>query len=508
MPGERIERVEVRVFSIPTDAPESDGTLRWDHTTLVLVQAHGAGQGGARATPTRARAAAALRPATLLARCVVGADLLLARRGAPGDGPAAPEPRAAGARVDGALGGGRGALGSQGAGARGVALRAARRGPAAVDVYGSGGFTSYDRRPAPGPARGLGRPGHSAGEDEGGNASPAADPLRVHAAREAIGPGVELFVDANGAYARKQALALGAAFAGEGVTWFEEPVSSEDLDGLALRPGPHARAGMEVAAGEYASDLDSARPLLRAVDVLQADMTRCGGVTGLLSASPRSARRGTCRCRSTARPAQHVGRAVALRPLRHLEYFHDHVRIERMLFDGVAPHVKGVLRPTGQRPGTGSRSRRRTPPGYEVCGPRVAGGRWRCSQHEGPRRSAAPTARSAGGRRRCPSGPEPGGRGGRPRARAHGSGAASRARSGSTPAARALYATDSSNYRQVPLGLVVPRTVDDVVATVAACREFGAPVLSRGGRNQPRRPVLQRRGGDGLLQVPPPASWR
>ena len=49
------------------------------------------------------------------------------------------------------------------------------------------------------------------------------------------------------------------------------------------------------------------------------------------------------------------------------------------------------------------------------------------------------------------------------------------------PGARALYATDSSNYRQVPIGVVVPRTVDDVVATVAACREHGAPVLSRGG---------------------------
>lgn len=45
---------------------------------------------------------------------------------------------------------------------------------------------------------------------------------------------------------------------------------------------------------------------------------------------------------------------------------------------------------------------------------------------------------------------------------------------------RALYATDSSNYRQVPIGVVFPRDVDDVVATVAACREFGAPVLPRG----------------------------
>src|SRR5690242_21547640 len=46
---------------------------------------------------------------------------------------------------------------------------------------------------------------------------------------------------------------------------------------------------------------------------------------------------------------------------------------------------------------------------------------------------------------------------------------------------RALYAADASNYRQVPIGVVVPRTIDDVVATVAACRELGAPVLPRGG---------------------------
>src|SRR5467141_4284978 len=45
---------------------------------------------------------------------------------------------------------------------------------------------------------------------------------------------------------------------------------------------------------------------------------------------------------------------------------------------------------------------------------------------------------------------------------------------------RALYATDGSNYRQIPIGLVVPRDAEDVVAAVAACRKFGAPVLPRG----------------------------
>src|SRR5712664_871552 len=46
---------------------------------------------------------------------------------------------------------------------------------------------------------------------------------------------------------------------------------------------------------------------------------------------------------------------------------------------------------------------------------------------------------------------------------------------------RALYATDGSNYRQVPIGVVLPRDVHDVLTTVALCREFGAPLLCRGG---------------------------
>ena len=46
---------------------------------------------------------------------------------------------------------------------------------------------------------------------------------------------------------------------------------------------------------------------------------------------------------------------------------------------------------------------------------------------------------------------------------------------------RALYATDPSIYRQVPIGVVIPRTIEDVVQTVAVCREHGAPILGRGG---------------------------
>src|SRR5947208_10373268 len=49
------------------------------------------------------------------------------------------------------------------------------------------------------------------------------------------------------------------------------------------------------------------------------------------------------------------------------------------------------------------------------------------------------------------------------------------------PGDRALYTTGGSNYRQVPIGIVIPKTIDDVVAGVALCRDHDAPVLSRGG---------------------------
>jgi L-alanine-DL-glutamate epimerase-like enolase superfamily enzyme len=220
-----------------------------------------------------------------------------------------------------------------------------------VPVYGSGGFTSYDderlaHQLAGWAGRGIPRVKMKVGRDPGG------DEHRLEVARAAVGDGVELMVDANGAYARKQALGWAQRFAAAGVTWLEEPVSSEDLEGLALvrDRGP---AGLEIAAGEYVWRESEAAALAGAVDVLQVDVTRCGGITAALRIDALAGARGVPTSIHCA-PALGAHAGAAMATLRHLEYFHDHVRIEQALFDG-APELAagGVLRPPDDRPGLG-----------------------------------------------------------------------------------------------------------------------------------------------------------
>jgi L-alanine-DL-glutamate epimerase-like enolase superfamily enzyme len=222
----------------------------------------------------------------------------------------------------------------------------------AVPVYGSGGFTSYSTDELAEQlggwiAAGIARVKMKVGRN------PDDDVERVRAAREAIGPDAELFVDANGAYERKQALAFAEAFARERVSWFEEPVSSDDLEGLRLLRD-RAPAGLEISAGEYGYDLWYFRRMLEAsaVDVLQADATRCLGITGFVRAAALAEAHQVPLSAHTA-PALHVHACCALSIVRHLEWFHDHVRIERLLFDGAPEPVEGLLHPALDRPGLG-----------------------------------------------------------------------------------------------------------------------------------------------------------
>jgi L-alanine-DL-glutamate epimerase-like enolase superfamily enzyme len=234
-----------------------------------------------------------------------------------------------------------------------------------VPVYGSGGFTSYsderlERQLSDWVERGIGAVKMKVGSE------PERDPERVRRARAAIGDRIALFVDANGAYERKQALGLAHTFAEQaGVTWFEEPVSSDDLEGLRLLRD-RAPAAMQIAAGEYGYELFYFRRMLDAgaVDVLQADVTRCGGITQMLHVGALCEAH-AIKVSAHTSPAIHAHVCSAIEPLAHIEYFHDHARIEELLFDGLPVLEDGHLLPSATSPGLGISLREREAQQFE-----------------------------------------------------------------------------------------------------------------------------------------------
>jgi L-alanine-DL-glutamate epimerase-like enolase superfamily enzyme len=346
-----VEAVEAAAYTVPTDAPEADGTLSWEATTIVVVHVEAGGRVGvgytnadeATATLIAGKLAGVVAGADALAPPALWAEMVSATRtlGRPGI-------------VSMAISAVDTALWDLKARLHDVALcTLLGQVRSTVPLYGSGGFTSYsDERLAEQLAgwveAGIPRVKMKVGSD------PEADPERARRARAAIGDDAELFVDANGAYSRKQALQLAHRFREQaGVSWFEEPVSSDDLEGLRLLRdrGP---AGMAIAAGEYGYDATYFTRMLSAgaVDVLQADVTRCGGITELVRID------GLCRGNQVplslhCGPAIHAHPATALDRLVHLEYFHDHVRIEGLLFDGLPALREGCLLPDPGRPGNG-----------------------------------------------------------------------------------------------------------------------------------------------------------
>ncbi|MGE0000240.1 MAG: enolase C-terminal domain-like protein, partial [Ilumatobacteraceae bacterium] len=221
-------------------------------------------------------------------------------------------------------------------------------------VYGSGGFTSYSLDQLTAQLGGwvddgMPRVKMKIGTDWG--SCPDQDVRRAATVRRVIGDGPELFVDANGAYSRKQAVRVGEQLADLGATWFEEPVSSDDLDGLrAVRE----MTDLDVAAGEYGSSLSYFEHMCAhgSVDVVQADVTRCAGITEWLRIAAVAQAHGL-EISGHCAQSLHLHPALAVPNLRHLEHFHDHARLERMLFDGIPSPVGGTLRPDLSRPGIG-----------------------------------------------------------------------------------------------------------------------------------------------------------
>ncbi|HVU79291.1 MAG TPA: enolase C-terminal domain-like protein [Gaiellaceae bacterium] len=341
-----VDRLETSCFTIPTDAPESDGTAAWNSTTIVVVEAIGGGRRGV--GWTYAPEAAAKVVADQLAGTVAGRradevaalwlELGAALRNAGRPGIA----RCALSAVDLALWD----LHARLLGLPLVELLAPVHDR--VPVYGSGGFCSYSdaqlaEQLGGWAAQGIPRVKMKLGRE------PERDPHRLDVAREAIG-GAELYVDANGAFTAKEAVRWAKRYVEDwDVRWFEEPVSSADFAGLRF---VRERSLLDVAAGEYAYVPADFRNLLGAVDCLQLDVTRCGGITGALRVNGLSIAHevdlsGHCAPQLSAHALCAVDR------LRHLEYFHDHVRIESMLFDGVLEPDGGALVPDRSRPGNG-----------------------------------------------------------------------------------------------------------------------------------------------------------
>ena len=348
-----VESVRARAFTVPTDKPESDGTMVWDATTLVLVEVEAGGETGIGWTYCAAAAARLVdelledvvcgRSAFDVAGVQLVARAALRNAGYPGIGSCAVS------ALDVALWDVKAKL----AGLPLVAVLGAINDT--VPVYGSGGFCSYSNSElaeqlAGWVADGIPRVKMKVGRE------PERDPVRVRVARDAIGDDAELYVDANGAFSVKQASRFAAEWSAFDVRWFEEPVSSLDLDGLrrlrALMP-----PGVEIAAGEYAYTPADFRDLVGCVDCLQADASRCGGITGLLAASALSAAYEVDLSGHTA-PSIHAHALCAVPKLRHLEWFHDHVRIERLFFDGFLEPEGGAVRPDRSRPGLGVEPKR------------------------------------------------------------------------------------------------------------------------------------------------------
>jgi L-alanine-DL-glutamate epimerase-like enolase superfamily enzyme len=345
-----IERLEVAAYRIPTDEPEGDGTYAWSATTLVVVHASGGGARGLGYTYASEAAASVIRGQ--LAASVVGRSALSPEaawnamvaevRNVGRAGIAATAISA----VDAALWDLKGKL----LGLPLVTLLGEVR--ESIPAYGSGGFTTYSISKLVSQLTGWAERGFSRVKMKVG-ASPEDDVARVSAASRALDGRAALMVDANGAYAQREALAKARAFGDLGVTWLEEPVSSDDLEGLRLVRS-RAPAETSVAAGEYGYDPIYFRRMLEssAVDVLQADATRCLGITGLLAVA-RLCQAFMVPLSTHTAPSLHVHPACAVTPVVHVEHFHDHARIERLLFDGFVEPARGALRPDRSRPGLG-----------------------------------------------------------------------------------------------------------------------------------------------------------
>jgi len=345
-----VSEVITGVYKFPTSEPEGDGTLTWDATTAVTVEIKAGAETGLGWTYSTGAAATIITDH--LAPAIRNLDVL--------DVPGCWSAMHRACRNLGTRG-----LVMQAISAVDIALwdlKARLFGASltallgrirdAVPVYGSGGFTTMNTRQLHDQIRiwtDAGctamkiKIGQSWGSDE------VRDLARVKQLRSQSDDDVALMVDANGGYTRGQARRIGHQLDDLGVTWFEEPVSSDDLDGLAVI---RDALSCDVAAGEYVSELDEATRLCTVVDCLQLDVTRCGGYTGWLRGAA-LAQDHHLDVSGHCAPSLHAAVAAAIPNLRHVEWFADHARLEPLLVDGAPPVRDGALHPNPDAVGHG-----------------------------------------------------------------------------------------------------------------------------------------------------------
>ncbi|MGH3423557.1 MAG: enolase C-terminal domain-like protein [Nocardioidaceae bacterium] len=349
----QIESLEASAYTVPTDTPEADGTAAWDSTTMVVATVRSGGVAGT--GWTYAPTACAEVIGKTLRPVVVGQDPMTV-------------PGVWEQMVRSVRNATRAGIAGYAISAVDVAcwdLKARLLGVSLVDllgavhadvpVYGSGGFTSYpDSRMDEqlsywASDQQIPRVKIKIGQDRGTRV--LRDVERVYRARGVVGQEAGLFVDANGAYSAKQAVRVLRACRDARVAWLEEPVSSDDLSGLRL---VREQVDADVTAGEYGSDIDYFQRMCAAgaVDCLQIDATRCGGYTEWLRAAAVAASHELTVSGHCA-PHLHAPVAAATPNLRHLEWFHDHVRIEDMAFEGTLDPTGGAVTPDPDAPGHG-----------------------------------------------------------------------------------------------------------------------------------------------------------
>jgi L-alanine-DL-glutamate epimerase-like enolase superfamily enzyme len=359
----KISSGQVTALQIPTDQPESDGTAQWDSTTMIVVELSAAGVTGLGYTYTNVAAATVAQE--LIKKEVLNQNAFQI-------------PQIHYAMDRKTRNWGRPGLASNAISAIDISLWDLKArllqqpmlsvlGKARDDIpaYGSGGFTSYSEKELIRQLTGWASHGFESVKMKVGR-EPGKDVKRVAAVQKALEGKAELYVDANGAYDRQQALLKSQQFGDQGATWFEEPVTSDDRVGLRLLVH-RAPDLMKIAAGEYIYVLDDARLMVeaQAVDVLQADVTRCGGISNFLKIGHLCEMFHFPYSGHTA-PALHGILCCALTPAINVEYFYDHVRIENMIFDGVIQPVNGKLRPDLSRPGLGLEFKRADAQKFQV----------------------------------------------------------------------------------------------------------------------------------------------